>query len=664
MRLYNNSMRIGIFTDTYKPDANGCAQSVEVLANNLNKLGHQVYIFCPGKNLTIQKEENIIYIPGIEAKKLYGYKIAQPIHPLIQKEVEDLKLDIIHAETEFGVGTLANLVAFNLNIPRVRTYHTDYVDYTHYFIPKELGPIYDGAKRVVTLYNKFYGEHCLRLMTPSNKTKKGLIEAGIKTRIDVVPNGIELDRFNPKHTSAKQIADIRNKYGIKADEKLLVYVGRLADEKRVDLVIDAFSLIKKDKLKVKLLIVGLGPSEEKLIKKTSKLGLDDYVKFTGRVEPEDVPMYYHSGDCFISASTSETQGLTYIEALASKLPLIVAYDEVLEGLVKEGNNGYFFNDLDECYKAIVKFTNLNDKELNTLKENAIESSKVYDAKKFAIDTASIYEEVIEEYKTSYKVVKTRLSNDTVKLTIKNKMDDELKLILSVDDYYNHGFRKDSLISLKLANELKENENVVLAYRNALRKLSMKDYSVKQMKESLLRKYELTQYQLYTVINKLQELGLLNDHKYTITRIGVLKESLMSKRAIFNKLIKEGITKEIIEELYEDDDESELLKARKKALKYQVLIKGKSLSYKKQTILTKLVNDGFDLEMSKMVVGELDFSKEMLIEDELLKIQAEKAYNKYRNKYEGYELRNHVFNYLASKGFNLEAIYTVINEMEY
>ena len=211
------------------------------LANNLIKLGHEVFIFCPGNNLLIEKEENIIKIPGIEVKKFYGYKIAQPIHPLIQKEVDDLHLDIIHAETEFGVGTLANIVAFNLNIPRVRTYHTDYVDYTHYFVPEELGPIYDGAKRIVTLYNKFYGDHCLRLMTPSEKTKKGLLKAGIKTKIDVVPNGIELDRFNISNTSTNGIKSIKDKYQIKIDDKLFVYVGRLADEKRVDFLINVFN---------------------------------------------------------------------------------------------------------------------------------------------------------------------------------------------------------------------------------------------------------------------------------------------------------------------------------------------------------------------------------------------------------------------------------------
>lgn len=657
-------MRIGIFTDTYKPDANGCAQSVEVLANNLIKLGHVVYIFCPGTNLMIEKEDNLIKIPAIEAKKLYGYKIAQPIHPLILKEVDNLKLDIIHAETEFGVGTLANLVSFNLNIPRVRTYHTDYVDYTHYFIPEELGPLYDGAKRIVTLYNKFYGDHCLRLMTPSEKTKKGLISSGVKTKITVVPNGIELERFSSNRISNSKIQEIRNIYGINDNDKLLVYVGRIADEKRVDLIIDAFKQLKEDKLNVKLLIVGLGTAYDKNVKYVKDNNLEDYVKFTGRVEPEDVPMYYHAADFFVSASTSETQGLTYIEALASSLPIIVARDEVLDELLIEGKNGFGFDTLEECIDRIKKICLLDSKDLETMKNYAVQSTKPYDAKSFAKTTLSIYEEVLEEYKTSYKIIKTRLSNDIVKLTLENKMHEEIKLSLSVDDYYNYGFRKDSLLSSKTVNQIKEDETVVLAYRNALRKLGMKDYSIKQMKDSLKNKYELTNYQIDCVIEKLKSNGLLNDSKYTLSRINFFKEILMSKRAIFNKLIKEGISKELIQELYVEDFENEFKNCERKALKYQETVRGKSLNAKKQTILSKLVNDGFNIEDAKTVVSKLDFAKEILIEDDLLKVEAQKAYNRYRKKYDGYELRNHVFNYLANKGFNLESIYTVINEMEY
>ena len=657
-------MRIGIFTDTYKPDANGCAQSVEILANNLIKLGNEVIIFCPGKNLTIQKDGNIIRIPGLEAKKFYGYKIAGPIHPILEKEIDDLNLDIIHAETEFGVGTLANIVSYNLNIPRVRTYHTDYVDYVHYFVSKDLGLLYDGAKRIVTLYNKFYGDHCLRLMVPSNKTKKGLLEANIKTRLTVVPNGIELNRFNPKNTSKEKINEIRKLVNVKEDEKLLVYVGRIAEEKNVDLLLKTFKKVKENNVKAKLLVVGLGPSYDKLVKLKDDYKLNDYVYFKGKVEGNDIPAYYHSSDAFISASTSETQGLTYIEALASALPIIVAKDEVLDDLLVEKENGFSFYDEDSAYEAILNFVNTNEDNIRLMKQKAIESSKPYDARKFAKDTLDIYKEVIEEYKTSYKIVKTRLKDDVVTLSILNKMGEVIKVNLSLDDYYEKGFRKNSLIMPKTVEDIKIKENRVLAYKYALKKLSIKDYSIKSIKDAISRKFEINNDDLNSVIKKLTDANLLNDETYTITRLSILKESLLSKKAIFKKLIKEGVNKSLLEELYTGSNEDEVFKAKKKALKYQSTIKHKSLNAKKQAILTKLMNDGFSYDLSKEALNELDFKNELLEESELIKSEAQKAYNKYKKKYKDYELRNHIYSNLAAKGFKEENIYEVINEMGY
>lgn len=656
-------MRIGIFTDTYKPDANGVAQSVEVLSNNLINLGHEVFIFCPGSNLLVERIDNIIYIPGIEVKKLYGYKIAQPIHPLLLNEIEKLNLDIIHGETEFGVGTLANFVSHLYNIPLVRTYHTDYVDYTHYFVSEDLGPIYKGAKSLVSLYAKTFGDNCLKLMTPSLKTKEGLIKEGIKTDICVIPNGIELYRFSSEAVDIDKSLEIRKDLRVQDDEKLLIYVGRIAEEKRVSFLIEVMRKAISLGLKYKLLIVGLGTAYEKNLKLVNEYELNDYIKFTGKVEPQDVPVYYHAADFFISASTSETQGLTYIEALASSLPIIVAYDTVLDELVKDGLNGFFFNNENECLEVLKKLNYLQATEISELKQNALKSADVYNALKFAKDTLKLYEEVIEEFKVSYKIIKTTFVNDIVKLSLENKIGETIKLSLTVDDYVLQGFRKDSLVSKAIVDSLKEKEKLALAYRSALRKLSMKDYSSKSLYDSLQKKFSLSDLEAIQIINKLKELNLINDEKYTISRISILKESLLSKKAIFSKLVKEGISKDLIDRLY-IDDQDDILKARKKALKYQDSIKGKSINNKKQSILVKLINDGFAIDDAKTVVGELDFSKEMLKETDLLKAEAQKAYNKYSNKYEGYELRNHIFNSLASKGFSLESIYAVINEMEY
>lgn len=126
-------MRVGIFTDTYLPDINGVVSSVELLRKQLEKNGHDAYVICTYKGINkVKVEGKIIRLPGVEIKKLYGYAITSPLHLLFIEELKKLKLDIIHAETEFGVGIFANIVASTLNLPLVRTYHTTYEDYTHY----------------------------------------------------------------------------------------------------------------------------------------------------------------------------------------------------------------------------------------------------------------------------------------------------------------------------------------------------------------------------------------------------------------------------------------------------------------------------------------------------------------------------------------------------
>lgn len=657
-------MRIGIFTDTYIPDLNGCAQSAYVLSNNLRSLGHDVFVVCSGSSLTTEKEDNIIRLPGVEIKKLYGYKVSSPIQPLYFEEIKNLNFDIIHAETEFGIGILANICSFMLHIPLVRTYHTDYVDYTHYYIPEDLSILYNGAHDIVSLLTQIYGDTCLRLMTPSEKTKKMLIETGIKTPINVVPNGIELARFNPELTSQDKIKEIRKEFNVSENEKLLIYVGRVADEKNIDVLLQTFKKVKEAKLKVKLVIVGFGVAYDKLVKLKDKLELNDTVIFAGKKPFEEVPSYYHASDGFISASTSETQGLTYIEALSSGLPIIVAYDDVLIDLVKEKVNGWFFKDIDTCFKVIEEFSKLTNEELVSIKKNCIDSTKIYDANKFAKDTLQIYEEIIKEYKESYIVNKTTLSDDIVFLHLINGMGDKLKVSIILDDYYNYGFRNNSRINIDTIKEIQKKETSALAYRSAIRRLAIKDHSVHQMKTSLKRKYDLSEEELNILINKLKENGLLDDEKYAMNRINYLSSTLLSLKAIRQKLISEGINKGIINKYLIEDVDEELEKVKRKASKYLLTIRGKSVNAKKQTILVKLVNDGFNSDTAKRAIEELDFSKDALLEDDLLKLEAEKAYLKYRKKYEGYELRNRIYNYLANKGFNLEAIYAVINEMEY
>lgn len=267
-------------------------------------------------------------------------------------------------------------------------------------------------------------------------------------------------------------------------------------------------------------------------------------------------------------------------------------------------------------------------------------------------------------KQSYKIVKTSLKDDLVTLYLVNDLNERDKLSLLIDDYYEYKLKKDSLINSELFNELNQKERLLLAYRSALRRLAIKDHSIKQIQDSLKNKFDLNTNELNSIISKLINKGYLDDEKYTINRINYLKESLMSLKQIIFKLQKEGISNDLIDKHLIDDKDDELIKIQKKANKYLKTIKGRSVSAKKDTIINKLLTDGFNYEQVREVVSLLDFSNDILLEDDLLKLEIEKAYRKYSKKYQAYELKNRIYSSLASKGFPIEAIQKQLNEMEF
>ena len=653
-------MRIGIFTDTFNPDVNGVARSAELLKTSFEDMGHEVFIICTHPGMGIKEEGNIIRVAGVEIKKFYGYAIAQPIHLLLLQKIKSLKLDIIHAETEFGVGIFANMVADALKIPLVRTYHTDYVDYMNYFNFTGSELIGKGLTAAASKFSKSFGNNCLRLMTPSIKTADMLKECKVITKIDVIPNGIDLSSFQNRNED--KINKIRKDLKIK-DEKLLVYVGRCAKEKSLDMILDAFIKVKKNKLNLKLVIVGIGPQLDEYKDFVSDNDLDSYITFVGKKPFDEVPYYYQVGDAFISASTSETQGLTYIEGLASGLPILVRKDDVLDDILIENVNGMSFKDSEDIYDTIQKFYELSDKEINKMKNDAINSVKRYDSKEFAKKTLDIYEEVLEEFKKSFIIDRIKLKNDVVAIYMSNSLEQTDKLYISVDDFYDNGLRKNNVINSELLLYLRQREAYAKAYKSCIRKLSLKDYTKHQITEHLNTKFELTSESKDQILNKLESLNLLNDAEYAKSFIKRLNNKMLSYKVINKRLNEIGVAKEIIQDAFNtiviDDSEN----CDKKANKYYYTVRGKSSSLKKQTIISKLVNDGFSLENAKNSVEKLDFSEDKINDNNLIKKEALKAYNKYVGKYEGSELRNKIFHYLINKGFDYEYIYIAINELE-
>ena len=210
-------MRIGLFTDTYTPDINGVVSSIVTLQRELEKNGHDVYVITNHKAMTMKKEGNVLRLPGLELKWLYGYKLSTPYHFSARDEIRKMQLDLIHVHTEFGVGMFGRIVAKYLNIPVVTTYHTMYEDYTHYVNRFEIDEVDKVTKKVVSTFSRSISDSAQAVISPSEKTKETLLKYGVKTPIYVIPTGLNFEKFHPDNIDPARVQEIRRQYGIQED---------------------------------------------------------------------------------------------------------------------------------------------------------------------------------------------------------------------------------------------------------------------------------------------------------------------------------------------------------------------------------------------------------------------------------------------------------------
>lgn len=388
-------MRIGLFTDTYPPYINGVSTSISMLKHALEKQGHQVFVVTVNNELTkYAYEENgrVIRIPGIPTG-IYDYRLTG-IYPLrCINKIKKWKLDIIHSHTEFGVGTFARIVAKQFNIPLVHTYHTMYEDYIHYITK---GYFDHASKKIVEYLTLFYCDKTIsELIVPTRKTYDLFKEKyKVRRNVHIIPTGIEIDRFYKEKFTTGMVEKYSQKLNLKKDDFVILFVGRLAQEKNVEFLIDSQKDFVKKYPHCKLLIIGDGPDSLKYQKLSAKYGLDNNIIFTGKVPWEDIPNYYQLADVFATASTTETQGLTVIEAMAASVTPVCIDDESFRNVVIDGLNGRIFKNK-RSYKKIIFNLLENADELKALSRQARRSSEQYSSKYYAERVLDVYNVAIK-----------------------------------------------------------------------------------------------------------------------------------------------------------------------------------------------------------------------------------------------------------------------------
>ena len=657
-------MRIGMFTDAYTPDVNGVVSSIVTLQQELIKMGNEVFIIT---TKPVGKEEgsddHLLRLSGIELKNLYGYVLTSPYHFFALEKIRQMRLDVIHVHTEFSVGIFARIVSKNLKIPLVSTYHTMYEDYTHYVNIFDSKTVEKVAKHATRSLSRLYGDACTMLIVPSEKTKKRMEFYGVRKDIKVIPTGLEISQFDPNNTSKEKIAGLRKGLGYKPNDFVLAYIGRVAEEKSIDLIIKAFQNIKNDQKPIYLVVVGDGSELNKLKELTKELDLSDYVQFTGRIPHDEIPAYYHMSDAFASASLTETQGITYIEAFASGLAVFARPDEVLDGLVDEGITGFLFKTPAQLATKLEKYAEYSVQQRKEIHDEAIKRAQNYDCGLFGRRVLAVYQEAIDIYGKDYIISKVKMTDDLVTLTLTNN-EQAYKVTVTLDQYSSGRYHKGLRISKDEMTVLLEEEKYALAYSACLKKLASKDRTVKEIYDYLTNETELEIKDINKIVTILEEHGYLNDYRYMMTQIESMQVMKYGHNRIVKTLVKKGIVQDEIEKVLDQENENlEIQRGTKWAERTASLIHDRSVKAKKSEMYRRLAYQGYDQQDSEIIMSKLDFSEDQAKEKELLEKVADKAYKRYAKKYEGSKLRNTTFRFLISQGFQYNDVYEVLSQME-
>ena len=389
-------MKIGIFTDAYEPHISGVTTSIKMLKTALEKMHHEVFIITANldNNKFIYDDKNrIIYLPGIKTG-IYETKLTGIYSKKAMKIIKNWHLDVIHSQTEFGIGYFSRIVAKKLNLPIVHTYHTLYEDYVHYVTH---GHFNNLAKKLAIKITKYYCEKkCDELIVPTDKIKDLFINKyNISQPINVIPTGIDIDKFKLTSNIKKEIESIKKKYKIKDTDFIIGSVGRIAPEKSFDKLLYNIKEMIKVNTNIKVMLVGGGPDLDNLKELTKKLHLEDYVIFTDKVNYDLVPAYFNTFNVIVSFSKTETQGLTIIEGLAASKPTICIEDDSFKAMIEPNYNGYLFKNDNEFKDYIFKL--MNDKKLyKDMSTNARNSTYKYSKEVFASEVLKVYHKAIEK----------------------------------------------------------------------------------------------------------------------------------------------------------------------------------------------------------------------------------------------------------------------------
>ena len=372
-------MKIAYFTDTYLPNVDGVVTCLLNYRKELEKKGHEVYIFSPGskKDKAENKDKNVYYFTSTTFKPYPDYRLSLFPFPSAVKRVKEIKPDIVHSHGIATTGLAAINCAHDLKVPAIASFHTMVPEATHYLTKNE--SMQKILEDVAWTYLKWYYGFFDTVLVPSKYVAEILKAKGINNTM-ILPSGIDLKAFGKADGEAA-----RKKHGL-GKKKIILHVGRLVMEKNLDLLInEAHSIVNKQP-NARFLIVGKGPSEEYYKNAVKMKGLEEYFIFAGFVDNRELPDYYAAADVLAFPSKFDTQGLVVLEAMACGTPAVVPKKSAAEELVEEGKNGYTFSEPVDFREKIL----LAIEKKKEMSESARERAALYDKAGMVLKLEELY----------------------------------------------------------------------------------------------------------------------------------------------------------------------------------------------------------------------------------------------------------------------------------
>lgn len=380
-------MRIGIFTESYEPIVNGVSVCVSTLRDELTRRGHDVFVFAPAFKGHTDAHTNVFRLPARHTPLMPDYPFPIPYSPRVREQFESLRLDIVHTQTPFLLGILGARWARQCRIPLVSTNHTLYTEYAHYVPLRPKVLTRSGLIRLM----RWYYSGCDAVVVPSTPVERILRSYGIRTRVEVIKTGV----VGAAPLNPEQREEVRRRLGIAPGGFLLLYVGRIAREKNLQMLLNAYKTVLTRHPNVTLIMVGGGPAMAETREFASEIGVLDGVQFAGMLPRDEIDPIYGAADAFAFPSTTETQGIAICEALSAGLPVVAVNAGGIPENIQPGVDGFLTKDDSDEFADRISYLVSNERERLQMSAQARINASHFSIDRMVGDFEAFYSSVVD-----------------------------------------------------------------------------------------------------------------------------------------------------------------------------------------------------------------------------------------------------------------------------